>query len=309
MRRWNVTYATRMKVAVAVSVGIHVLVLASPVRRGGPNLSLTPALTQPIVLNLNEPKPERRVRLVEPSAPAERPPDADTDLIAEQASNARDMADTDGDRAVPHTPLRDEFDAMPRPATQAPERAPEEAAAPPVEETPDSGAREREAARTTAEDGLLTSPESPAESRETESYQLAKAEPPPMPPADSREASSRVEGGVKGRGVIAFAAKQDELAAYLRQIQTRVETRWKTLIAMRYSGAQPTKVVLDCAITPEGKLAAATIVDAGDSPSFAPLCKEAIEKASPFAPFPFAVPKVYRNENLEIRWTFSFLQR
>jgi hypothetical protein len=41
--------------------------------------------------------------------------------------------------------------------------------------------------------------------------------------------------------------------------------------------------------------------------TYAPLCREAIEKAAPFSAFPFKVPEIYRDENLEIRWTFSFL--
>jgi hypothetical protein len=64
---------------------------------------------------------------------------------------------------------------------------------------------------------------------------------------------------------------------------------------------------VDCAISPSGEVVSVTIVDPGESVSFAPLCKEAIEEAGPFPPFPFEVPEAYRNRNLEIRWTFSFL--
>ena len=127
--------------------------------------------------------------------------------------------------------------------------------------------------------------------------------------SEPRSAESRDDKGAKTKGFISFEAKQHEFAAYLNQIRSSVEPRWRMMYQTRYSGVSPTKAVLRCEISPQGRLTAVDIVEAGDSPSFAPLCREAIQKAAPFPPFPFDVPKVYRNKNLEIRWTFSFMQR
>jgi hypothetical protein len=108
-------------------------------------------------------------------------------------------------------------------------------------------------------------------------------------------------------GFLSFEAMESEFAPYLRDVRNRVERRWKALIQLRYSGSSTTKAVLDCAIDSKGRLVHVTVVEPGDSASYAGLCKEAIERAGPFPPFPFEVPAVYRNKNLEIRWTFSFL--
>jgi len=79
------------------------------------------------------------------------------------------------------------------------------------------------------------------------------------------------------------------------------------MLLTRYSGTSPTEVVIDCAIAPDGTLARVEIVGEPKDRVYAALCKDAVEKAGPFKPFPFTVPDMYRNRNLEIRWTFSFL--
>jgi hypothetical protein len=75
----------------------------------------------------------------------------------------------------------------------------------------------------------------------------------------------------------------------------------------RYKGVSPTTAVVDCAIDREGKLVYATIHEEGPVALFARVCKESIEEAAPFSPFSFEVPDIYANKDLEIRWTFSFM--
>jgi hypothetical protein len=141
-----------------------------------------------------------------------------------------------------------------------------------------------------------------------EKLQLAKAEPPSIPEPVTGPSRGRVDGGVKNLGFLGFEAMKHELAPYLKEVRSRVEKRWTTALELHYTGTSPTKAVLDCAISPEGKLVYVHIVEPGHSPTYAPLCREAIEKAAPFSPFPFSVPPVYKSKNLEIRWTFSFLR-
>ena len=49
------------------------------------------------------------------------------------------------------------------------------------------------------------------------------------------------------------------------------------------------------------------MVEPGSSLTYAVLCRQAVEMAAPFGPFPFDVPEIYRNHNLEITWKFSYL--
>ena len=116
-----------------------------------------------------------------------------------------------------------------------------------------------------------------------------------------------IDGGVKNEGFLANEAIRDKVAPYLKSIRSRVERNWQTALHLKYLGTTPTKAVLDCVIGQNGQLISVTIVDPGSATGYAPICKEAIEKAAPFDPFPFQVPEMYRNKNLEIRWTFSFL--
>jgi hypothetical protein len=135
---------------------------------------------------------------------------------------------------------------------------------------------------------------------------MAKAEPQVPPPAHGQFSGS-VEGGIKGKGFLGFEAMQDEVAPYLLEVRRRVERHWRAAMALRFGGTTPTRAEVDCAITPEGTLEFVRIAEPGKAIGFAPLCKESIEKAAPFPPFPFKVPDIYRNKNIEIRWTFQFM--
>ena len=125
-----------------------------------------------------------------------------------------------------------------------------------------------------------------------------------LPQGTSR---GQIDGGVKNEGFVAYEAIRDKVAPYLKTIRARVERNWQTSLHLKYLGTSPTKAVLDCAIGPDGKLVAVNIVDAGDATGYAAICKEALERAAPFDPFPFQVPDMYQSKNLEIRWTFNFL--
>ena len=153
----------------------------------------------------------------------------------------------------------------------------------------------------------------------SEPLQVAQAEPPVLPPGRPQ---GRVDGGVHSKGFTGFEAMEDEIAPYLKEVRARVERNWRAALQLRYSGTTPTKAVLECSIRPDGMLLHVRIVEAGVpttgdstsavspsgvSPTYAPLCKEAIERAAPFPAFPFKIPEMYRERSLQIRWTFSFL--
>lgn len=252
-------------------------------------------------------------QLVDILDPADKPLDTadlvnSTELIAEQYSRAADEVEDpdDRDRGSPRVEEVSGFDrvAMRAPAPTAdpkPQRVREPVRPPDLRRENVAAADPKKAeAEVLVQDrsgGEETPPAEPT------------ARPESVPPLLAAQASSgRVEGGVKRSGLMSFEAMESEIAPYLKVIRQRVERHWRTALHTRYSGASRTRAVLDCAIAPDGHIIEVAIVEPGSSATFAPLCKQAVENAGPFDPFPFEVPEVYRSKNLEIRWTFSFLE-
>jgi hypothetical protein len=303
-------YRTRVKRAFIVATVIHAVLLMTPSgwRRGGNAFGLN-SERQPIVLALRPEEPP--LQFIDTATPAEEPVDLDTDLIAEQAANASDLTDSEGERKAPHFEEVSDFDEAPIPAVPPLPAVAADPSPPDQADIPATTPVESDQATDLlAVDDALRH-EARRNAGTEERVQVAKAEKHATleTQAEPREARGRIDGGVKGKGFIGFEAKQHEFAPYLKEVRTRVERRWKAMIAMQYPGSSPTKAVVDCSISPLGRLASVEVAEPGDPASFGTLCKEAIETAGPFPPFPFSVPNVYRNENLEIRWTFSFLQR
>ena len=303
-------YRKRMSRCVMAALAVHLVLFAvlasNPRRMDGIGASTN---EEPLVLTFKQ--PDKPMRLIESGAPADVPVDPATDLISERNSKAQDMSDVEGTRPAPYVPTPADADEMrtPEPSPEPPKPAPEAAkpapAKSPVDPPPSEKAPSDQALLAT-EKPAAEQPETAPEEAEPERVQLAKADPNDLP-AEPGQTRGRVDGGVKGKGFLSFEAMESEFAPYLREVRNRVERRWKALIQLRYSGSSATKAVLDCAIDPKGRLVAVSVVEPGNSASYAGLCKEAIERAGPFPPFPFDVPPVYRNKNLEIRWTFSFL--
>ncbi len=304
-------YRKRMMRCVMAALVVHLVLLAAP--SGCPkNTTGIGAATvdeQPLVLTFKE--PDKPQRLIESGAPADTPVNPATDLISERASKAQDQSDVEGTRPAPYVPTPSESDEMrtpkpspkpPAPADQPRQPAPQNRV---LEPEPDKPTPPKQAVQAIKEPSP-PKPEAAPEQTEPERIQMAKAEPSDAP-AEEGQTRGRVDGGVKGEGFLSFEAMESDFAPYLREVRNRVERRWKALIQLRYSGSSTTKAVVDCAIDSSGRLVHVHVVEAGDSASYAGLCKEAIEEAGPFPPFPFKVPEVYRDKNLEIRWTFSFL--
>jgi hypothetical protein len=294
-------------------------------------------------VRLARPEPAQRYQVIDTVTPTDEPV-GPTDLIAEQNSKAHDVSDGEGKRQAPHFEKPSEFDLLAGPApreklppapspqpqsgaqtTPKAQSEPDKAPKPPAKPAAPVPARVREVSDRAGEgkievalneeakpEGPEPAPsgmESPPATGPPGPFQAAAAGmvpgSPDLPVGESR---GRVDGGVKNDGFLGFEAMQSEIAPYLKEIRKRVERNWVSALEFRFSGSSPTKAVLDCAISPDGRLVSLIVVNPGNSVSYGPLCKEAIERAGPFPPFPFKVPDVYRSTNLEIRWTFSFLQ-
>jgi len=310
--RTNNEYRRRMVRCMMAALAVHLVLLAVPAGcpRNAQGIGAATVEEEPLRLTLREAK-DKPLRLIESGAPADVPVNPETDLISERNSKAQDLSDVEGTRPAPHVPTPAESDELrmpdpsPEPSAQVapqPQPSAEKAA---VEPEPQESTPEEESIQA-VEEPSPQEPEPVPEAAEPERMQMAKADPQDMP-TEEGQTRGRVDGGVKGQGFLSFEAMESEFAPYLREVRGRVERRWKALIQLRYSGSSATRAVIDCAIDSDGRLVHVSVVEPGDSASYAGLCKEAIEKAGPFPPFPFKVPEVYRNKDLEIRWTFSFL--
>lgn len=306
---------------------IHAVLLAAPwsTRSTRDSWGLMPRHT-PVVLNLQPPQAIRR--LADVHTPAEKPAQQ-TDLIAEFDAQATDETLRDGEKAGPRVDEVAEFDmlaARSAPATMTPPAAPQ----PLLQEDPaDSTAASHPSLAAWDADSVQDAPLRVADARPPAPSPalpprdlLPSHMPPPLPdfespaaetPAPLEEGSRTTKGRVRDqimyRGVAGFEAMQDQIAPYLREVRRRVERRWNVALLTRYSGTNPTEAVIDCAIAPDGSLLFARIVGQPRDRVFAALCRASLEQAAPFPPFPFEVPELYRERHLEIRWTFSFLQR
>ncbi len=321
--RW-MTDAQRMRFAAACSLAFHLVLLVSPwgLTHGGIHIGPM-SRPAPIVLNLKPPEPEPLParRLVDVHTPATEPVEPN-DLIAVENSKATDVALRDGTKPGPRLEEIAEHDALAAPVpalTMEPEPAPapamDPAPNPPAAEPPTAQevSSEDKPERIQVAKAKVASP--PPVTPEIVPNPVAKDTPPPEtspPPQDLPENAGGVSRGrlydkVNTLGFPGFEASKDQVAPYLHEVRRRVEKRWNAMLLTRYSGTSPTEVVIDCAIAPDGTLARVEIVGEPKDRVYAALCKDAVEKAGPFKPFPFTVPDMYRNRNLEIRWTFSFL--
>jgi outer membrane biosynthesis protein TonB len=310
----SMSYTRRMILAVTLSVLIHGAGFALLRRACVPAPAWPPPESAPIVLDLQpDPPPppaqEPPRQLVDVAVPAPKPV-APTDRIAETSAESMDQAPSPEDNAAPALEV-DEFDALPTMAARPEPPAP---AAPPP--PPKAAKKEPESPRKNAsqpaeiEDPLdeVLDPDTVNERAESApDAPMRVAQNTPAPPERPSPGMTRERGGMTRQGVTNFDAIQHEIAPYLKQVRERVERRWNEMLYTRYSGTSPAKAVIDCAISPDGKLVSVTVVGADGDRLYGALCKDAIQRAGPFGPFPFEVPAIYRDKNLEIRWTFNFL--
>jgi hypothetical protein len=269
---------------------------------------------EPIVLDLQpeaRPEPSPPQQLVDVAVPAEAPPQV-TEHIAVENAEAMDLALRDADRPAPALE-QDEFDALPQVASPAPQ---ESAVEPPSKETEDEAETEKEAkseakkpikaAETPAKEVLPEAAEAPPAPKAPEApIKIAQAQ--PLLAQRPEKGKTRERGGVSKQGQTNFDAIQSEIAPYLKHVRERVEQQWNQMLYTRYSGSSPVKAVIDCAINAQGELVSVNVVGTDNDKLYSALCRDAVQRAGPFGPFPFEVPDIYQGKNLEIRWTFSFL--
>jgi len=298
-RRITLSGVAALLIHVPIMVGFAAMV--SPARDATIGLAGT---QDPIVLDLQPPPAQQPRRLIDTAVPADEPVDPDTDLISDRNANASDPSEVEGGRQAPHMERESDFDEIGGPATPSPKPA-----SPPPEQAPQDGSPEPEQPQVPLDDQILAALEDSSQGPREEAperRQVAQAQPPVPPQQRPAVPRGRLDGGVKDKGFVGFEAHSDEMAPYLKELRRNVEAQWRALLQTRFSGSIATKAVLDCAISPDGRLVHVRIVDPGNSPTYAPICKLAIEKAAPFGAFPIEVPDIYQSKNLEIRWTFSF---
>lgn len=325
----DIAYRRRLRVSAVLSLLLHGAFVAV--------VALNPGACQPtdmgfvddeapLVVNLQPREAQERKRLIEPAVPSTELPD-DTDLIAESNAQAQDTQDSQGDELTPDLPEIAEFDRLGGQPSPSPELIPVAPQPPAADETTDDEPADdkvtvepepelapidlakRESTREPAEDAEQEQADVPKETTPAlpQPFDMARADSIPIPGPDDGAPRARKPGGVEAEGFANFEAKQHEMAPYLKTIREKVEREWRAALQMRYTGTTPTKAVIQCDINSKGEIVNVEIVEPGSSVSYGPLCKDAIQRAGPFGPFPFDVPAIYQNQNLEIRWTFSFM--
>jgi len=313
------TYSKRIQIAALLSLFLHVSGLAlwqylpAPVPPVEP-VALDPA---PIELDLQPDSPAHNepVQLVDVNVPTPTPV-APSPLIAETASEAMDEQARDGERPSPQLDP-DDFDelaALPSPQVEPqpePMPAQEESAATQEETeepTEEEDVNDYDAMESNLESLLAPKEEAPEPAEEQdEIIRIARADAAiPQRPTTPR---SRPANSYSRQGVTNFQAIESEIAPYLKHVRALVELQWNEMLYTKYSGTKPTEAVIDCAISPSGELISVSVVDAHNDRVYSALCREAVQRAGPFGPFPFEVPDIYRDKNLEIRWTFSYFKR
>ncbi len=289
------------------------------------------------------PRPEPAKRLVDSGAIAEGPV-KETDLISSQASQAQDLSDLKGDPSRAAAKEVDEFDQLGTPPPPASPPAPEPGVAAPIDPAaaeksaeadavapaPESPAQEKPsttempvkkdagvvvAPAVKAAEGPVSKPVAEAAAKrepQPERFQVAAAPPSPpsapqVPVQELRAEKGREGGGAEQSGFTSFEANKHVLGEYMIKVRNRVEREWRTALHLRYSGVSRTAATIRCVIRPDGTIESVSILDPGDSLTYSVLCRDAVERAGPFGPFPFDVPEIYKSENLEINWKFSYL--
>jgi hypothetical protein len=338
------TESRRTWVAVIASCLLHILLLslgarhveAIPAPREEP-------MSAPLVFNFPPPEQqeaseEARIekRLID-TATVTNEPIEDTDLISNKNSKAKDMSDAKVDSTTHSVEDVDDFDQLATPEVIAPQKPTVEK----VEETPSTvqepepieariktveaieptKAEQREDSKVSSEQPKMAIEEkgdiesNPSES--SERMKVAKAIIPPMlqsepetlkrAPKSFHIAKGREGGGVDDSGILSFEAKKDELGGYMLEVKRRVELKWHTAIHLQYEGVKKAQASIACSIRPDGTLEYVKIKKMGDSMPFAIMCRAAVANAAPFPKLPIDVPEVYRSENIEITWRFSYM--
>ena len=310
---WEETrYRYRMGASGVVSLAAHALAALwwlGPAPTIGTGPEPEPA---PIVLNLMPEESLPVQSLVETVAPAEEPAE-ETLNIARQSTRAADRMLQDGEAPGPVFFEEAPAESLAQP-TPSPASVP--APAPPAPEdalsTPEVTEPEEERPKPLPEPERPALPaepperEAPQERLEQKPVRMAQAAAAPPEEQRPSKARGRLRNRVTNQGFTSFEAIQHEVAPYLEEVKKRVEREW-TAALLKYNGTQARSVEVDCEIAADGRLALVEVVSPVGDIIYETLCAEAIRRAGPFDPFPFEVPEIYQNQNLEIRWRFSFL--
>lgn len=337
-------YGKRLSVAAVVALLIHILVLLPLIAyllHESAGARTAQAKERPIILSLNDLNPSDNPPrgLIETGTEAEGPVE-DSDLISNADSQAQDLSENEGDTNQPYFEEPSEFDVLGTPPIPPPGQDPEveptvarpldaaaeESAKRPVE--PQETAQETTTEASSGSEGLTRVAEAPVKpeepepaepvvpeneepeepEEEPERMQVAKApEQPTVRAQEIRSSRGRKGGGANESGFTSFEATKHVLGDYMLEVRRKVELQWRAALQLRYAGVSRIESLVECSIRPDGTLEYVRIVETGDSMGYAIICRDAIEKAGPFGPFPFEVPDIYRKENLEIVWKFSYL--
>ncbi|HOV34212.1 MAG TPA: TonB C-terminal domain-containing protein [Candidatus Hydrogenedens sp.] len=308
-----------MSIYIFISLVIHLILLTIlmrvPVLAKSPSFIVSP---KPIRVEFVKQEQQKTVKkLVEVTTPSDEAP-TNTENIAEFNSLASGPEKKDGDQPGPSFTEESNFETLGSPPQQTqlanvipqpkylPAKEPKEKTSK-KEEVPkllnnEESGEEKAMSKKEEVASVMLKNESPKENEDEQ-----QPTQPEYLMGSIQKPQGKLYNQVKKEGILGFEAIQDQLAPYLREIQKKVEQHWIHYLLTRYSGTKPTEVVIDCEINSEGQIVKIEIVNNPDDPLYAGICKQALQKSAPFSPFPFQAPDIYKNKNLQIRWTFNFM--
>ena len=329
------SYSRRTWIAFIASCLLHLLLLGVGLRHvdaipSPPNNTKPP----PIIFNFTPPpEPEPVKQLVETLIPTSEEV-AETDLISDKNSKAQDESEETGERLAPAMEEEADFDQLPTtPETQSPEKstlnaveaikAVESTETLPPPTAPLKSIEKSESDNPSSDkakeqpDKEETNPLADAPEKELPERIKIAAALEPAPTAEKEKpqplsqtfdiGNTRKDGGTNESGVMNFEAKSHELGEYMLEVRRRVERQWYTALQLRYQGVKRAEATIECSIRPDGTLEYVRIKDKGNSMTFAIVCRDALQLAAPFPKLPIEVPEIYKSQNIEITWRFSYM--
>jgi hypothetical protein len=104
---------------------------------------------------------------------------------------------------------------------------------------------------------------------------------------------------------LALAQSPGPIADYDANLRKLIDKRWRELIAKNSDPPRAGTVVVDFGLIIDGSVAGCRVTK-NDVGEWGRLCREAIEQAAPFGPWPPEMRRLFGADYRDIRFTFNY---
>lgn len=311
-------YPRRTWIALCVSCMLHLLVVSIGWHHvKGLPVSTNVSTPPPLVFTF-PPKPAPVRRIVETTTSTSEEI-AETDLVSDKNSKAQDESEETGEGDAPEVDEVGEVDQLATPPIEATPVLPERPVAKATPQSSSAPAKSEIVPPKNKNPGTMASAETPEKVKTPKPKPIQLAAAPKTPPVAETPLvpkpiprmmhieKGRASGGTSRSGVMNFETKSHELGEYMLEVRRLVEQQWHAAIQLNYQGSKHAESVIACSIRPDGTLEYARIEEKGHSMPYAILCRDAVKRAAPYPTLPFDVPAIYKSQDIEITWRFSYM--